>query len=54
MDIDNLSQDNPLVNGIIDLGSDKYQLVEEYQGVLVGEKVTIKRPSPTKSLDTYL
>ncbi|CAJ0644342.1 5009_t:CDS:2 [Entrophospora sp. SA101] len=45
VNIDNLSQDDPLVNSVIDLGSNWFQLSEEDQGVLVGEKVAIKRLS---------
>ncbi|CAG8670533.1 6098_t:CDS:2, partial [Acaulospora colombiana] len=42
VDINDLTYDNPLANGIIDLGSSQYQLMEDDYDVLVGEKGGIK------------
>ncbi|CAJ0830872.1 9470_t:CDS:2, partial [Entrophospora sp. SA101] len=53
VNIDNLSQDDPLVNSVIDLGSNWFQLSEEDQGVLVGEKVAIKRLMMTSEVLTH-
>ncbi|KAF0484336.1 hypothetical protein F8M41_023021 [Gigaspora margarita] len=42
-EIDKLSCDDPLINGIIDLVSKRYQLGEDDHAVLLGEKNTMKR-----------
>ncbi|CAG8684626.1 1656_t:CDS:2, partial [Dentiscutata heterogama] len=42
VDLSDLTYDNPLANGIIDLGSSQYQLMEDDYDVLVGEKVGIR------------
>ncbi|CAG8630782.1 5559_t:CDS:2, partial [Dentiscutata heterogama] len=41
--VNDLSCDDPLINGVIDLGSDRYQSVEDDLAVLLGEKNSIKR-----------
>ncbi|CAG8682895.1 4808_t:CDS:2, partial [Ambispora leptoticha] len=42
VDINDLTYDNPLANGIIDLGSSQYQLMEDDYDDLVGEKGGIR------------
>ncbi|CAG8544645.1 11162_t:CDS:2, partial [Acaulospora colombiana] len=42
VDINDLTYDDPLANGIIDLGSSQYQLIEDDYDVLVGEKGGIR------------
>ncbi|CAG8655692.1 3293_t:CDS:2 [Acaulospora morrowiae] len=42
VDINDLTYDDPLANGIIDLGSSQYQLMEDDYAVLVGEKGGIR------------
>ncbi|RIB17146.1 hypothetical protein C2G38_2188132 [Gigaspora rosea] len=42
-EIDKLSCDDPLINGIIDLDSNRYQLAEDDHAVLLGEKNSMKR-----------
>ncbi|CAG8772685.1 21772_t:CDS:2, partial [Racocetra persica] len=42
VDINDLTYDDPLANGIVDLGSSQYQLVDDDYDVLVGEKGGIR------------
>ncbi|CAG8730413.1 10250_t:CDS:2 [Cetraspora pellucida] len=43
VDINDLTYDDPLANGIVDLGSSQYQLVDDDYDVLVGEKGGIRK-----------
>ncbi|CAH1766513.1 6568_t:CDS:2, partial [Entrophospora sp. SA101] len=42
VDINDLTYDSPLANGIVDLGSPQYQIIEDDYEVFVGEKSGIK------------
>ncbi|CAG8598594.1 3026_t:CDS:2 [Paraglomus occultum] len=43
LDINDLTYDNPLANGIVDLGSSQYQLTDDDYEILAGEKCTIRK-----------
>ncbi|CAG8774749.1 28041_t:CDS:2, partial [Dentiscutata erythropus] len=50
IDINDLKCDDPLSNGVIDLGSDRFEISENDFDLLVGEKAGIRRLSKSASI----